>query len=36
MSEDLATCTRCETKAEETELARYLDWLLCEVCVGDI
>ena len=33
---DLAKCTRCETKVEADELAVYLDWKLCEVCVGDI
>jgi hypothetical protein len=36
MSEDLGTCTRCESKEENSNLARYGDWKLCEICVGDI
>ena len=34
--EDLAACTRCEEKVEESTLVRLLDWKLCEICVDDI
>jgi len=33
---ELASCSRCEEKVDETTLAVYLDWKLCEICQGDI
>jgi len=33
---ELEMCTRCEDKVDAKTLMPYLDWKLCEICVGDI
>jgi formylmethanofuran dehydrogenase subunit E len=32
----MSKCTRCEEELEEDTGIRLLDWILCEICYGDI